>query len=760
MVFKNFIKAWDEYCNYPHMVPAPIMRKSFEVDFEAESCTLKICTAGFYELYINGKNITRGYLAPFISNPDHVVYYDEYDISSCVNKGKNAIAIILGNGFANQDSPYKNYDNAPFRAPLSLGLTMEICGEGKTIVIDADESFRVHPSPIVYDMYRLGVIYDARLELKGFANAEFDDSGWNNAKTAPAPRGKITPSMAEPIKEEYELKPIGVEKQEDIYYFYDNEGKPFESTYVKEGWCYDFGYSRSGVCRLKIKGERGQKITLRHCECLKNGKFNMNSIHTVNDKSPGYFERFQADTYILKGGEEEIFIPAFTYHGFRYVLVEGITKEQATEDFLTFLVFNTHMERISDFSCSDSIINTLYNMAIHSDLSNFHHFPTDCPHREKCGWTGDISVSAHQLALSFNCVENMRMWLEGARFAQTEAGQLPGVIPTTDWGYAWGNGPVWDSAIVNVPYYIYKYYGRKDIIEENAHMIFKYLKYIASKRDEKGLIAIGLGDWCQPGKKDTLPDSPLVFTDSSQVYQTALRSAFLFDALDKKEEVKYALELALEMKEAIRKHLIDFDNMTVVGNCQTSQAVAIRMGLFDSDEKAIAYKKFIEIIKNDNYTINCGMIGLRNIFHLLAENGDIDIALKMITKENAPSYRDMIDRGGTALFESLAPNGFQESQNHHFYGDIINLFITKIAGLNVNPDMKDIYKVMVKPHIPVDMDFAKASYISGESRIDTQWKKVDGKVQMLVNIAGNFYGTIDVDGRKYKLQKGENCYEL
>ncbi len=755
----NFICAGNKYSDYPDTVAAPILRKSFTLDFVPEKCIMRVCVTGFCEVYINGKNITKGFLAPFINNPDHILYYDEYDVSKYLIKGKNAVAVILGNGFANQDIPEKSFDKASFRAAPKMSLCLTAEGEGQSFCLNSDESFKVNASPILYDMYRLGVIYDAREEIKGFSEPDYDDSMWQNAAFSAPPKGVIKKSEALPVTVQYELKPVSYEKQEDIYYFYDRNGKPFESTYVKEGWCYDFGFSRSGVCRLKIKGKKGQKITLRHAEALRNGKFNMNSIHTVTDKSPSYFERFQADTYILKGGEEEIFVPTFTYHGFRYVLVEGITIEQATEDLLTFLVFNTNMEKTSDFKCSDDTLNTLYNMAIHSDLSNFHHFPTDCPHREKCGWTGDTSVSAHQFVLSFNCVENLKMWLEAARYAQTPQGELPGVVPTTTWGYEWGNGPVWDSAIVNVPYFVYKYYGRKDIIEENADMILKYLKYIASKRDEKGLIAIGLGDWCQPGKKDTLPDSPLVFTDSSQIYQTAMRSAFLFDVLDKKEEVKYALKLALEMKEAIRNNLIDFDTMTVVGNCQTSQAVAIRMGLFENDEKERAYKKFIEIIEKDNYTINCGMIGLRNIFHLLSENGDIDIALKMITKENAPSYRDMIDRGGTALFESMAPNGIQESQNHHFYGDIINLFITKIVGININPDMKDIHKIKIQPHIPADVDFAKGSYSVGENQLDMEWKKYGDKVRILVNVAGDFYGTIVFGDTECNLQKGLNSYE-
>jgi len=755
-MFQKFIKAYDAYSDYPNMAPAPILRKSFDLNFVPEVCVVKICVSGFYELYVNGKNITSGRLAPYINNPDHILYYDEYEISDYLSKGKNALSVILGNGFANQDIPCKGYDRDSFRAAPVMSLNLIAEGEGQKVRIDADESFKVHSSPILYDMYRLGVIYDARDETEGFSDAQFDDSMWDNAKYAIPPKGKVTKSVALPIRDEYELKPVSFEKQNDLYYFYDNSGNPFESTYVKEGWCYDFGESHSGVCRLKIKGERGQRVTLRHCETLKDGKFNMNSIHTVNENSEKYFHRFQADTYILKGGDEEIFVPSFTYHGFRYVLVEGIYDFQATEDLITFIVFNTHMEKTSDFESSDFIINTLYKMAINSDLSNFHHFPTDCPHREKCGWTGDISVSAHQYLLSFNCVDNFRMWLEAARYTQTGEGQLPGVIPTTTWGYAWGNGPVWDSAIVNVPYYIYKYYGRKDIMEENADMIFKYLKYISGKRDEKGLVAVGLGDWCQPGKKDNLPDSPLIFTDSSQIYESALRSAFMFDILDKKEEVSFALKLAMEMKKAIRKHLIDFETMTVVGNCQTSQAVAIKMGLFEEDEKEAAYQKLLEIIERDNRTLNCGMIGLRNIFHVLSENGDMDIALEMITKKDAPSYRDMIDRGGTALFESLSPNGYQESQNHHFYGDIINLFITKLAGINVNPHMTDINEVLVKPIIPDCIESASAHFCRGESCIDVFWKKTSEGIKLKAEVKGEFYGKVCFGGNTYDLKTATN----
>lgn len=757
----NFIKGTETYSTYYNNIAAPILRKSFSFDFTAENSLLQICVSGFYELYINGKNITKGKLSPFINNPDHLLYYDEYDVTPYLQNGKNAVAVILGNGFANQDSPRQNNNKAPWRAPLVLGLSLNINGNGKHFSLESDETFKVHSSPILYDMYRFGVIYDAREEIDGFANADFDDSLWENAQTATPPKGKITKSTALPITEQYELKPKSIEKQKDIYYFHDSENKPIERTHIKEGWCYDFGYCRAGVCRLKIKGERGQKITIRHGEEQRYGKFNMNSVFTLRKGDEEYYHLFQADTYILKGGEEEIFVPSFTYHGFRYALVEGISEEQATDELLTFIVFNTDIKKRSDFNCSDDIINKLYDMTIHADLSNFLHIPTDCPSREKNGWTGDMSVSAYQFLLSFDCSENLKMWMENIRYTQTDEGMLPGVVPTNDWGYTWGNGPVWDCVIINVPYYVYKFCGRRDIIEENSDMIFKYLNFIANiKRDERGLVEFGLGDWCQPYKDNSNSDSPLIFAASSQMYESALRAAFLFDVIGKEEEKEFALRLAAEFKESIRKELIDFDSFTVIGNCQTSQSVALKMGLFEPDEYARAYERLIEIIKRDNYTICCGMYGLRYIFHVLFENGNGDIALEMITKKDAPSYRNMIDLDGTALFESLIPNGSNESRNHHFYGDIVHLFIAKIAGININPNMNDIHEVLVKPIIPERISSASADYSFENGKISVNWEKTDGKTKITVYLPEIAFGKIQLNERTEALKTGQNEFYI
>lgn len=746
MTFNKFIRATNEYCTIEKPVAAPILRKSFELDFVPEKATVQICVSGFYHLYINGERITKGELAPFINNPDHILYYDDYEIAKKLKKGKNVIAVILGNGFQNQDVDSWGFKDAGFRNAPCMALSLEAECEGKTLEIESDETFKVHPSPILFDMYRYGVIYDARDEIKECFEADFDDSTWKNVTVCEKPKGKITHCTALPVTTQYELISESIEKQTDFYYLYSDEGEPFECTHIDEGWLYDFGLNCAGVCKLKIKGERGQKIILRHCEALRDGYFNINSIFTVKEGLERYIHLHQTDTYYLKGGEEEIFIPVFTYHGFRYVLVEGINEEQAIPELLTYLVMNTNIKKRADFQCSNETINKLYEMGIRADLSNFHHFPTDCPHREKNGWTGDVSVSAEQYLLNFDCSENFRVWLENARCAQTEEGQLPGIIPTDTWGYKWGSGPVWDSAIVNLPYYSYKFDGREDIISENGDMIIKCLNYISGKRDERGLIACGLGDWCQPDSDNIRISSPLCFTDSAQIMETAEKSAFLFGVIGRDEDKAYALKLRDELRCAIRENLIDFNTMTVAGECQTSQAVALHFGIFNEDEYERAYKRLLDFIREKDYHLDCGMFGLRYIFHVLFENGDGETAIQMIIRPDAPSYGNMIELGGTALFEATKQNGVQNSQNHHFYGDILNLFISKLVGIKINPNMTDKNQVEISPYLPDGIDFAKASFDFESGTLTVNVKKESDGLSVEVDAPCGVHGKIIANG--------------
>ncbi|MBE6645470.1 MAG: hypothetical protein E7612_08885 [Ruminococcaceae bacterium] len=758
-MFEKFIRAFDEFTTEEKSIPAPYIRRGFEIDFVPESANIYITTPGFYELFVNGKKITKGALAPYISNPNHMVCYDEYDVASLLKKGKNAVGIILGNGFANQTVSHWNFNKLSFRAPLCMALTLLASGEGKSLSLDSDESFKVHPSPITYDMYREGTHYDARLEVDGWCEGDFDDSSWDCAMIAPAPKGEIYPCYAHPISVRAEIKPVSIEKQEDFCYYKTSyfDGKDVEKTRVERGYIYDFGINTAGVCRLKIKGKRGQKITVRHCErLLPDGKFNINTTCHAKGDDPDYVDEIrllQMDEYTLKGGFEEIFTPPFTYHGFRYALVEGITEEQATKELLTYVVLSSDVKKRANFSCSDNTLNTLYKMTVNADLSNFHYFMTDCPHREKNGWTGDASVSADHVHLTFDCADSFKLWLRSLCYAQKEDGMIPGIVPTDTWGYEWGSGPMWDSAAINIPYAAYKYDGRLDVFQEVSDMMNKYLHYIAGRRNERGLIACGLGDWCQPGKAKEIPiKAPLELTDSVTTYDTAKKAAFLFDKIGKCKEAEYARLLAAELKQNIRENLIDFDTMTAAGDCQTSQTYLIATGIFEADENEKAYKKLIEIINRDGRKLDTGMIGLRYIFETLILGGDIDIALELITREEQPSYASMIKRGATALCEALEDGTVNSSENHHFFGDIIRVFTNYIAGLRVNPMLENEKEILFSPVIPTGMDFAETEY----NGVKAGWRRDGESIKAYVFLPEGFTGKLSFGSNMLTLANGYN----
>ena len=756
----QFIRATDRYSSRAEHVAAPIFRRTFDIADALISARLEIAVSGFYELYVNGENITSGLLAPYITNPDQLIYKDSYDVAPYLKVGKNAVAVILGNGFANQDVTSWNFNVAPCRAPLKLALELNVKTETEELVISSDESFKVSTSPILFDMYRFGVIYDAREQRDGFATPEYDDSEWQSATLTTAPKGEIRPSYHLPIRIREELSPVSIERQENFYTLHYKSGEPMKECYVKEGWVYDFGVNTSGVCRLRIKGERGQRIVIRHAERLLDGRFDIGTTVTIKEDTPMTIGYLQTDVYYLKGGEEEIFFPPFTYHGFRYALVEGITEEQATPELLTYAVFNTDVKKRSHFECSDEVLNKLYEMTINADLSNFHHFPTDCPHREKNGWTGDVAASAEQLLLAFDCRENLTAWLDSLRAAQLDSGMLPGIAPTTGWGYAWGNGPFWDQAAVLVPYFIYKYDGDPRPLRENADMISRYIRYVASRRDERGLIEIGLGDWVEPGSVGRGFLAPLVLTDSVTVYDIADKAEYIFHVLGRAEDESFANSLKCEIKSAIREHLIDRETATAQGNCQTSQALLLYFGLFEKEDRARAYRRLIEIIEADGRHLTTGVIGLRYIFEVLISGGDVDLAIEMIRRPDEPSYGAMIERGATALCESLDVNGLNESENHHFLGDILRVFTSLVAGLRVNPTLVDKNTFLFAPSVPSGLDYAKAEYDFAEGKLTVGWERLDGYIRFYADVPRGINGRFVYGGLSRELTPGKNEFNV
>lgn len=696
----KFICAGENYSTFSKRVPAPVFRKNITVSKKVQKAETTVCGLGFYVLYLNGKNITKGRLCPFITNSEQVMYYDNYDITEYL-KDENSFEFILGNGMQNCFGGFVwDFEKTEFRSSPKLAFAVEITyANGETDVIEADETVETAESNILSDDLRLGEIYDANK----------NDREWKSAEITRTPKGEKLLSQVKPIVTREELKPVKIFKEDD-------------------GFVYDFGINTSGVCRLSVDAFKSQKIKLTYCEILKNGRFSIDTTTFENVKDKYY----QQDIYTCKEGHN-LWEPVFTYHGFRYVKVEGITKEQAKENLLIFVVFNTDLGNAGEFECDNDIINSLHKMSLNSTLSNFHHIPTDCPHREKNGWTADAALSSCHTLLYFEPVDNYKQWLISICKSQNDGGAVPGIIPTWGWGFEWGNGPAWDSVLSEIPYQIWQKRNDLSAFKICKDSIIKYIKYLETRKNDKGLLEIGLGDWCAPANPRK---APLILTDSIEAYDIARKSAQMFSAAGDTKSAEFCNAFAKSMREKIREHLFDNDTCVFAGGCQTSQAMGIYYEIINENEKTKALDALLEIIKLDGYHIATGVLGGRVLFHLLAENGEIDTAIKIITNPTSPSYARWVLAGDTALGEGFNESDGLSSHNHHFWGNISAFFMEQICGIKVCAD-----KINIEPHFPACINNARASFNSVFGKVSVSWKREKGKIKFNLEYPKNAKGT-------------------
>ena len=727
----KFISATKELNTFDKPIPAPYIRKKVTVSGQVDKAELSVCGLGFYRLFVDGKEITRGHMSPYISNSDDVIDYDAYDVTSYMTEGDHVLGFILGNGMQDAFGGYVwDFDLAAFRTSPKLAFCLTLTDKNGVITdIEADESCVCKDSPIVFNELRYGEVYDASLEIKGWADVDYDDSDWAKALTVDSPKGKKKVCEANPIVETYRLNTVSVKPET-----FDRKTMP---SLAAEGYLYDFGINAAGVPVLKIKGEKGQKVRLLYGEYIApDGKLTLDNLTFFYDRFNHHPTYVQTDTYICSGEGVEEWSPYFTYHGFRYVFVSGITKEQATPDLLTYRVMNTALTENGNFSCSDPILNKLQKMIRVATLANFYHFPTDCPHREKNGWTADAALSVEHALLNLTPENNYKEWLHHIVASMNEQGAIPGIVPTGGWGFHWGNGPAWDQVMLVIPYMLYRYRGDLEAAKTALPALVRYADYLTTRVDEKGLLAIGLGDWCAPYNR-FFPSyqyrAPLCFTDSVIAMDICEKTAFLLDKVGMTEEAKHVSEIAANFKAAVRNNLIDFDTMTAIGigtatpGAQTSQAMAIFYNIFTEEEKPEAIKVLIRKLKEESDHLDTGVLGARVIFHVLSDNGYADYAYRVLTDPVFPSYGEIARRDDTAFPENFMPLDYSwgaASLNHHFLGDVSGWFIKAIAGINLNPDAENIHYVKIAPHFITALDNAEAYHIAPDGRIEVKWVRV------------------------------------
>ena len=728
-------------------VSAPILRKTFYAEKDGEEFSVSVCGLGFYRTFINGVEIGDAFgLSPYC-NPDDILIYDRFDLKEYIKKGKNALTFILGNGIMNAlDNGIWDFEKAAWRSSPKIALALF---KGDEIISEA-EDLKCKRSAITFDDLRCGCRYDARNEIEGVFEAEFDDSDWQTAIHAATPKGEKRERTSPKVKAIRKITPA-----------------PFVVS-PSGRYLFDFKENIAGVCELKINATAGQIITLDHGEYTLSNELCVDNIDSYERAHMGYIQK---DVYIAKDGEQT-FTPSFTFHGFKYVAISGITEEQAKSLSITAIVTHPDFLRAGEFWCDSDIINDVQDAVIRSNLSNMVLVPTDCPHREKNGWTGDVALSAEQFLYNHKAESFLRFWLSQVVKAQREDGAFPGIVPTGGWGFNWGNGPAWDIALPELAYRLYIATGDIKIYEEVYASIVKYLAYLKTKKNENGLFSFGLGDWCETGTMwGGSTKTPLELTDTCTIINYYTLAERIFTALNKTEDLKKAEKEKAELIAKFRNLYVK--GVSVYPQIISVQAMAILYGVFSEEEKKDAEKVLREMIEKDEYGMRVGVLGGRALFEVLSEYGDAELAYKLITKREFPSYAYMLwaydgKTLGEAFNEVFEDNKLRRkdgerhvSFNHHFWGFVSTFFYKYLAGIRLKSE--NAADIDIKLISGVNKLKASHEFISGSVTVELEKTSFGARVTVTVknaDITFIFPEGFKRSGEKIKLKDGVNEIEL
>jgi len=697
---------------------APLLRQTFSLDSKVRQARAYICGLGYFELYLNGKRVEDHILDPGYTRYDRRALYVTHDITDLLKRGDNAVGVVLGNGWFNVLNKIAwDFDKAPWRSAPKLLCQLEVeLTDGRRVVVASGNDWKTSDSPIIYNTIYSGEIYDARREQPGWNAPGFHDLTWTPALLVEAPPGIISAQMMPPIRVDRIFPPASI-------------SEPTPGVFV-----FDFGQSLSGHAQLSVRGPAATEVSMKYAERLApTGLVDQADIaqHVVRfDKN----QRFQTDTYILKGGGRESWSSRFSYDGFRYVEVRGFPG-QPDKDSLRAIFFHSDVPPMGHFECSNPLLNRIAAAAQRSYLGNLQGIPTDCPHREKNGWTGDAHLAAELGMFNFFPSAVYNKWIQDLADEQRPDGRLPGIVPSSGWGYAWGNGPAWDSAFLLIPYYQYLYYGDTEPFRLHYDSLKRYVDYLTS-RAKDGIVNIGLNDWA-PVKTVTAAG----ITDTAYYYVDTKIVALAAGLIGKKDDASRYQAQAARIKEAFAQKFYDPSSGVYDKGTQTALSCALYQGLVEPENKDRVLSNLVAAVEKSHWHIDTGILGAKYLLNALTENGRTDVAYQIAAQKDQPSWGWWIEQGATTLWEEW--NG-GSSRFHVMFGDIDAWFYKALAGINPDPQAPGFKHFFITPHVVGDLTSARAEYDSAQGKIISDWKVVNGEFRLVLTVPANSTATVSL----------------
>ncbi|MES2332128.1 MAG: family 78 glycoside hydrolase catalytic domain [Bacteroidota bacterium] len=710
------------------MRPSPLLRKLINIDKKIVSATAYITAHGLYEAQINGQRISDAYFTPGWTAYNKRLQYQLYDVTNMLTKGNNVIGVTLGNGWYRGFIGFSGQQNV-YGKDIALLLQIDITyGDGSSEKIITDENWKSSTGAIRSSEIYNGEIIDAREEKKGWALPGYDDSKWSGVKLIDGSMNTLIATYNELVKKKETFKPVKIFKT------------------PKGEQVIDFGQNLVGWVTIKVKGNAGDKIVVSHAEVLeKSGNFYTTNLRAAKSQ----------DTYILKGGEEEIFEPHFTWHGFQFIRLEGYPGELKPENF-TAVALYSDMQPTGNFNSSNALVNQLQHNIQWGQKGNFIDVPTDCPQRdERLGWTGDAQVFSRTASFNMNVNSFFSKWLKDVAADQLPNGAVPHVIPNV-----LGKGSVasagWADVANIIPWNMYLAYGDKRILEDQYNSMKAWVGYMQNaSKNNLWNTGFHFGDWLFYRPDDdndgraAVTDKYLIaqcfFANSTKLLTNAAR------VLGKTDDVATYEALLQKIKEAFMKEYVTASGR-LVSSTQTALVLALNFDMLPESLRDQAAQRLADNVKSYGNHLTTGFLGTPYLCHVLTRFGYTDVAYTLLLQETYPSWLYPVKMGATTIWErwdGIKPDGsFQvpsmNSYNHYSYGAIGDWMYRVMVGLDTYEDGPGYKHIKVQPHIGGGFTNASASLQTYYGVLSSSWKIEGNKIVMDVEIPANTRATIFV----------------
>lgn len=713
----------------------PIFYQTFSVEKTIKRARIYMTARGVYEAHLNGKRIGEDHMAPGWTSYRKRLQYQIYDITSMLQR-ENQIEITVGDGwykgplgFIMQDKLYGD----------RVGAFVEIhiwYDDGSRESICTDENWKVRTGEIRYSEIYMGETIDTTVGI--------DESISKDSKIR---YGKVSVmDLDNTILTAQENEPVRITER--------IPGKKLIVT-PKGEKVIDFGQNLTGAEEVRILGEKGQKITIRHAETLdKDGNFCTDTLRLA--KSTNVF---------ICNGEAQVFFPHFTFHGFRYICIEGM--DDISLDQFTACVMHSDLEKTGEFICSDRRVNQLQSNISWGQRDNFLDIPTDCPQRdERLGWTGDAQVFSWTAAFNRNTALFFRKWMRDMAADSSLEKGVPYIVPDILGKYS---AAAWSDAAVIVPWVVYQVYGDKKALEESWKCMHEWVDYIKNQCGENGLWQTGFqyGDWLAMDKEvfggQTGATDSYLIANAYFLYVTDLvrQTAEILELPGEADKYRKLYERTLY---AFRKEYYT-ETGRIVSETQTGAVLSLYFNLAKEKDRERILQTLVSNIQKHKKHLTTGFVGTPYLCHTLSENGYHELAATLFMNEDTPSWLYAVNMGATTIWErwnSILPDGsFQgdnmNSLNHYAYGSIGDWMYRKIAGVNqLEPGYR---RFKVQPMFVKGIEEAGIVFESVYGKIESKWSFKDGKIRGVVKVPANTEAEIHLPGKTDVFHVGSGIYE-